>query len=155
MPDNPGLHGLVSRFSVPEFGEKMRRLTCVQWRPDGREVLASYSSDYIYIFDPASDCEDGGKKLKVGNPVRKASRRRNKSPKPFKKLRLRGDWSDTGPHSRPEVEARHGRDGDVVHEELAEARNSLELANNGLEVLEAQPARRRGDDAQPAVSHHA
>ena len=109
MPDNPGLHGLVSRFSVPEFGEKMRRLTCVQWRPDGREVLASYSSDYIYIFDPASDCEDGGKKLKVGNPVRKASRRRNKSPKPFKKLRLRGDWSDTGPHSRPEVEARHGR----------------------------------------------
>ena len=108
-PDNPGLHGLVSRFSVPEFGEKMRRLTCVQWRPDGREVLASYSSDYIYIFDPASDCEDGGKKLKVGNPVRKASRRRNKSPKPFKKLRLRGDWSDTGPHSRPEVEARHGR----------------------------------------------
>ena len=109
MPDNPGLHGLMSRFSVPEFGEKMRRLTCVQWRPDGREVLASYSSDYIYIFDPASDCEDGGKKLKVGNPVRKASRRRNKSPKPFKKLRLRGDWSDTGPHSRPEVEARHGR----------------------------------------------
>ena len=108
-PDTTGLHGLVSRFSVPDFGEKMRRLTCVSWRPDGAEILASYSSDYIYVFDPNSDCEDKGKKLKVGNPIRKQSRRRNKSPQPFKKLRLRGDWSDTGPHSRPETEARAGQ----------------------------------------------
>ena len=105
-PDTTGLHGLLSRFSVPDFGDKMRRLTCVSWRPDGQEILASYSSDYIYVFDPNSDCEERGKKLKVGNPVKKSSRRRNKSPQPFKKLRLRGDWSDTGPHSRPETEAR-------------------------------------------------
>ena len=105
-PDTTGLNGLVSRFSVPEFGEKMRRLTCVSWRPDGQELLASYSSDYIYIFDPNSDREEAGKKLKVGNPEKKTSKRRNKSPQPFKKLRLRGDWSDTGPNSRPETEAR-------------------------------------------------
>ena len=65
-PDTTGLAGLVSRFSVPEFGEKMRRLTCVSWRPDGQEILASYSSDYIYIFDPNSDREEAGRKLKIG-----------------------------------------------------------------------------------------
>ena len=106
QPDTSGLGGLVSRFSVPEFGDKMRRVTCVSWRPDGQELLASYSSDYIYIFHPNSDSEEKGKKLKVGNPERKSSKRRNKSPQPFKKLRLRGDWSDTGPNSRPETEVR-------------------------------------------------
>ena len=50
------LEGLVSRFSVPSMsgaGKKQRRITAVDYRPDGREVLVSYSSDYIYIFDPA------------------------------------------------------------------------------------------------------
>ena len=109
-PDKTGLHGLVSRFSVPEHGDKLRRLTCVSWRPDGRELLASYSSDYIYVFNPNSDTEEGGKKLKVGKQsVKKLSRRMNKSPQPVKRLRLRGDWSDTGPHSRPETEARQGQ----------------------------------------------
>ena len=115
QPDTSGLGGLVSRFSVPEFGDKMRRVTCVSWRPDGQELLASYSSDYIYIFDPNSDSEEKGKKLKVGNPERKSSKRRNKSPQPFKKLRLRGDWSDTGPNSRPETEVRQS--GHTVTEE--------------------------------------
>ena len=134
-PDTTGLHGLVSRFSVPEFGEKMRRLTCVSWRPDGREILASYSSDYIYIFDANSDSEERGKKLRVGNPVRKASRRRNRSPQPFKKLRLRGDWSDTGPHSRPETEARHGG-GQQREERSAEAASSEREAGHQVSLMQ-------------------
>ena len=46
------LEALLARFSVPEFGGKNKRITSVQYRPDGQEVLASYSSDYIYIFNP-------------------------------------------------------------------------------------------------------
>lgn len=46
------LQALLSRFSVPEFEGKHRRITSVQYRPDGLECLASYSSDYVYIFDP-------------------------------------------------------------------------------------------------------
>jgi hypothetical protein len=34
-------------------------------------------------------------------------RGRARSPQPMKKLRLRGDWSDTGPNSRPETEIRY------------------------------------------------
>jgi len=107
MGETTGLNALISRFSVQELGEKQRRITSVSFRPDGQEVLASYSSDYIYIFDPKETNTDHGMKLKVGRPAKKkSSRNRNKSPQPMKKLRLRGDWSDTGPNSRPETEAR-------------------------------------------------
>ncbi len=50
------LEALLARFSVPEFGGKTKRITSVQYRPDGQEVLASYSSDYIYIFNPMVTC---------------------------------------------------------------------------------------------------
>jgi len=107
MGETMGLNALISRFSVQELGEKQRRITSVSFRPDGQEVLASYSSDYIYIFDPKETNTDHGMKLKVGRPAKKkSSRNRNKSPQPMKKLRLRGDWSDTGPNSRPETESR-------------------------------------------------
>ena len=46
------LNALLSRFSVPELEGKHRRITAVDFRPDGQEILASYSSDYIYLFSP-------------------------------------------------------------------------------------------------------
>lgn len=45
------LDALVSRFSVPALEGKHRRITSVDYRPDGEEILASYSSDYIYLFE--------------------------------------------------------------------------------------------------------
>ena len=33
-----------------------------------------------------------------------AGRVRERSPPPMKRLRLRGDWSDTGPNARPEAQ---------------------------------------------------
>lgn len=128
------LEGLVARFSVPSMsgGKKQRRITAVDYRPDGKEVLVSYSSDYIYIFDPSvssiallSVCSafcdtikskrslqdhdvTKSTRLFVGNPDSKASpsvagKRPEMPPAPpMKRLRLRGDWSDTGPNARPE-----------------------------------------------------
>lgn len=46
------LAALLTRFVVPELRGKHRRITAVNFRPDGREILASYSSDYVYVFDP-------------------------------------------------------------------------------------------------------
>ena len=46
------LAGLVSKYIPADFEGKKRRITSIDYRPDGQEVLVSYSSDYIYIFDP-------------------------------------------------------------------------------------------------------
>ena len=46
------LAGLVSKYVPVDFEGKKRRITSIDYRPDGQEVLVSYSSDYIYIFDP-------------------------------------------------------------------------------------------------------
>jgi nuclear receptor interaction protein len=46
------LSALVSRFLLPEMEGKRRRITSIDYRPDGEEVLVSFSSDYIYTFDP-------------------------------------------------------------------------------------------------------
>jgi hypothetical protein len=103
---NSGLSGLFSKFSVPEFKGKSRRITSVKYRPDGREVLVSFSSDYLYVFNPKGDCTTGkSKRLKVGRPSHKWRRAHQQQQQPVKKFRLRGDWSDTGPRSRPESES--------------------------------------------------
>lgn len=96
---------LVSRFLLPEMEGKRRRITSIEYRPDGEEVLVSFSSDYIYTFDPRVDDPKRVKRLFVGRPpkgVHTSGRVRERSPPPLKRLRLRGDWSDTGPNARPE-----------------------------------------------------
>jgi nuclear receptor interaction protein len=42
---------MVSRFTVPEFENKNHRITSLCYSPDGQEMLVSYSSDYIYLFE--------------------------------------------------------------------------------------------------------
>ena len=98
--------GLVSRFSIPEMSGKKRRITAVDYRPDGQEILVSYSSDYIYIFDPNDDDPSRMTKLCVGSRPTydtKESKPDQSPPPPMKRLRLRGDWSDTGPNARPDT----------------------------------------------------
>lgn len=72
--------------------------------PDGTELLVSYCADYVYLFtlrgtkQPRSfqdiDSENGYSNGSNGH----------RNVPPLKRLRLRGDWSDTGPNARPESE---------------------------------------------------
>lgn len=59
-------------------------------------MLVSFSSEYLYLFDVSQ----AGVAVDGEAPV-KGRRRRRESPKVLRKLRLRGDWSDTGPEARP------------------------------------------------------
>eukprot|EP00096_Caligus_rogercresseyi_P008353 TRINITY_DN2703_c0_g1_i1.p1 TRINITY_DN2703_c0_g1~~TRINITY_DN2703_c0_g1_i1.p1 ORF type:complete len:654 (+),score=133.16 TRINITY_DN2703_c0_g1_i1:84-1964(+) len=100
------LRSLISRFSLPDHDNKMR-ITSVDYRPDGKEVCVSYSYDYIYLFNPEVQDPSKTTKLVVGANAevgRLAAKRYQDSqqPPPMKRLRLRGDWSDTGPQARPE-----------------------------------------------------
>ncbi|KAI6079572.1 DDB1- and CUL4-associated factor 6 isoform X3 [Aix galericulata] len=89
-----GTVGMVARFVPPHLNNKSCRVTSLCYSEDGQEILVSYSSDYIYLFDPK---DDTARELKLRQP-------------PVKRLRLRGDWSDTGPRARPESERE--RDGE-------------------------------------------
>nr|XP_025041023.1 DDB1- and CUL4-associated factor 6 isoform X4 [Pelodiscus sinensis] len=99
-----GTTGMVARFVPPHLNNKSCRVTSLCYSEDGQEILVSYSSDYIYLFDPK---DDTARELKV--PSGEERREELRQP-PVKRLRLRGDWSDTGPRARPESERE--RDGE-------------------------------------------
>ncbi|KAK2179366.1 hypothetical protein NP493_494g02000 [Ridgeia piscesae] len=82
---------------------------------DGTELLTNYSSEHLYLFNLKMD----GKKLqefttnlkvrllwRTMDPATEetASGLTSSHQTPVKRLRLRGDWSDTGPGARPERE---------------------------------------------------
>lgn len=86
-------------YSIPSDEKRTYRVTSCEFSSDEKELLVSYSSDYLYLFDLTK------RGVKPLIPVKKSrSRRRKDSPKVLRKLRLRGDWSDTGPDARPSSE---------------------------------------------------
>ncbi|XP_021100300.1 DDB1- and CUL4-associated factor 6 isoform X10 [Heterocephalus glaber] len=99
-----GTTGMVARFIPSHLNNKSCRVTSLCYSEDGQEILVSYSSDYIYLFDPK---DDTARELKT--PSTEERREELRQP-PVKRLRLRGDWSDTGPRARPESERE--RDGE-------------------------------------------
>ncbi|XP_063985087.1 DDB1- and CUL4-associated factor 6-like isoform X2 [Diachasmimorpha longicaudata] len=106
----------LSLFSVPEFEGNSYRITSLSYSPEGNEVLVSYSSDHLYLF---SEKDHGSKQLKKDSLSRSTNKKHSvRSPQPVRRLRLRGDWSDTGPDARPEREG--GR-------------------RNGTEIAQARP----------------
>ncbi|KAL1022292.1 hypothetical protein UPYG_G00024700 [Umbra pygmaea] len=98
-----GVAGMCVRFVPRHLANKSCRVTSLAYSRDGRQVLASYTSECLYLFDPK---DDTGRELK--GPSQDSKNERKEPPQ--KRLRLRGDWSDTGPLSRPESE--RGRDGE-------------------------------------------
>ncbi|XP_032665670.1 DDB1- and CUL4-associated factor 6-like isoform X2 [Odontomachus brunneus] len=90
-------------FTVPEFEGNSYRITSLSYSPDGQDVLVSYSSDHLYLF---SIKDQGSLQLRKDATMGKGKGKKHplRSPQPVRRLRLRGDWSDTGPDARPERE---------------------------------------------------
>ncbi|CRK89061.1 CLUMA_CG002533, isoform A [Clunio marinus] len=86
----------VKLFKIPLEEKRPYRVTSLVFSPNEQELLVSFSSEYLYLFN----LNDEGVSPE-GNTVAKGRRRRRDSPKVLRKLRLRGDWSDTGPEARP------------------------------------------------------
>lgn len=134
---NRGTTGMCVRFVPSHLANKSCRVTSLCYSEDGQEVLVSYSSDYIYLFDPK---DDQAKELKFSSASQRQEEVRQP---PLKRLRLRGDWSDTGPRSRPESERE--RDGDNATNASLMQRMSDMLSRWFEEASEvAQSSRRRG-----------
>ncbi|XP_054164776.1 DDB1- and CUL4-associated factor 6-like [Oppia nitens] len=107
LDDN--LQSMVSRITVPQFDNKNHRITSLSYSPDGQELLVNYSSEYIYLFN-INDNQRGDRKVRqlscdIRKPNVSTSSSTSSTNRPFmKRLRVRGDWSDTGPNARPESE---------------------------------------------------
>uniref|UniRef100_A0A8D9FGF8 DDB1- and CUL4-associated factor 6 n=1 Tax=Cacopsylla melanoneura TaxID=428564 RepID=A0A8D9FGF8_9HEMI len=118
-------------FTAPGLDNRPYRITSVAFSPDGQDVLASYSSEYLYLFNlgaPASpprsydtmgyagEGEGGGGSAGGGDDVKAC---------PVRRLRLRGDWSDTGPDARPEREAAESQTRPTVHSTVMQRMTDL------------------------------
>ncbi|MFT7799761.1 DDB1- and CUL4-associated factor 6 [Arapaima gigas] len=129
-----GTTGMCVRFVPPHLTSKSCRVTSLCYSGDGQEILVSYSSDYIYLFDPK---DDQARELKGPSEERREELRQP----PVKRLRLRGDWSDTGPRARPESERE--RDGEQSPNVSLMQRMSDMLSRWFEEASEAQSNRGR------------
>nr|XP_029499133.1 DDB1- and CUL4-associated factor 6-like isoform X6 [Oncorhynchus nerka] len=127
-----GTTGMCVRFVPAHLSNKLCRVTSLCYSGDGQEVLVSYSSDYIYLFDPKND---QARELKGPSEERREELRQP----PVKRLRLRGDWSDTGPRARPESERE--RDGEQSQNVSLMQRMSDMLSRWFEEASEAQSTR--------------
>ncbi|CAB1329040.1 unnamed protein product, partial [Coregonus sp. 'balchen'] len=127
-----GTTGMCVRFVPAHLSNKSCRVTSLCYSGDGQEVLVSYSSDYVYLFDPNND---QARELKGPSEERREELRQP----PVKRLRLRGDWSDTGPRARPESERE--RDGEQSRNVSLMQRMSDMLSRWFEEASEAQVGR--------------
>lgn len=137
------LEGVVGKFCVPDMEEK-NRFTSLSYSANGSEVLASYSGDYVYLFNhdtssnfeliqtlpkkcqsPQEAAESQGRGNnnnnnnenncddRTNNGGNSSNRtlsdrnRRNEQSRRMPRIRVRGDWSDTGVNSVPESARSH------------------------------------------------
>lgn len=99
----------VKAFTIPSYEKRPFRVTSVNFSADECELLVSYSSDHLYLFDVTKEGIDiklsmTDSKTKRPTKSNTNTRQDSSSPPPVRRLRLRGDWSDTGPDARPERE---------------------------------------------------
>lgn len=101
------MDAMTSRLTVPEFEGRSHRITSLTYSADGQEILVSYSSDYVYLFDAVGSVQEEPKSYGADGRNCSASEFKQKECRvSMKRLRVRGDWSDTGPNARPECEMR-------------------------------------------------
>ena len=109
----------LTRFKPINMKSKPYKITCVQFNETGTEILVNYSEDYLYLFKTSllfdkNVVDRKGSHMVTFKDMNKLKRRENEDKitfsstssftPPIKRLRLRGDWSDTGPEARPEGE---------------------------------------------------
>lgn len=122
------LEGVVSQFSVPDMTKKCR-FTSLSYSADGSQVLASYSHDYIYLFD-----HDRSSNFNLISTLpRKEEPSNSETNQPIRRtprIRVRGDWSDTGVNSVP----------NSLRNENNSSRNAPSILQRMTEVVNARNA---------------
>lgn len=99
---------MISHFKLSDRKDQQQtRITSVVYNPRGSEILASYSSESVYLLDPKQSISQetmNDHLVEHRNRVQPSNNTKENKPtvdnsektSPVKRLRLRGDWSDTG-----------------------------------------------------------
>ncbi|XP_030850845.1 DDB1- and CUL4-associated factor 6 isoform X2 [Strongylocentrotus purpuratus] len=110
-----GMQGILCRFCPTHLQNKYSRPTSLTYSANGQDLLVSYSSDYIYLFGTNARYKENSEASfgaeSKGLDVLEADEEDKDefaADNPVKRLRLRGDWSDTGPRARPRSEQPEG-----------------------------------------------
>ena len=99
--DVSSLRGLVSCFVLENRKQNRRsRVTSVVFNSFGNEILVSYSSKSIYLLDAKRTLSHDQSRNQLTEHQTETAEAKGSTPK-VKRLRLGGDWSDTGPDARP------------------------------------------------------
>ncbi|XP_070191323.1 DDB1- and CUL4-associated factor 6-like isoform X2 [Littorina saxatilis] len=145
--------GLVSRFLAP-MENKAHRITSLNYGPFSHDILVSYSAENLYLFNTQleeskvlskSEAEAQGKDSVNGEEATGTAGLDPSNQPPTKRLRLRGDWSDTGPNARPERERTEdtGEDTDGTPQN-----NLMQRMSDMLTRWLDGSLRRRGDEPE-------
>ena len=119
------INGLLSRFVLTDRKEKRPpRVTSVVFNRYGTEILTSYSSESLYLLDPKQNISHEQSQARLSEhrqekrtrsnlyetkstasntPDSPSAKEQDKKASQFKRLRLRGDWSDTGTFVDPSM----------------------------------------------------
>ena len=173
---NPLLMGAscaLVKYRPDSLKNQKLKITSVNFNPNGTQILASYSEDYVYLFNCGlyggcpditltpreisrpryySQCErypgvrqtrrsagvqtkprfterrrssheaatvpcaaDRDSQPTVSRGASGGDKRTSKRTPPVKRIRLRGDWSDTGPEARPENQSEPVQGGNLMN----------------------------------------
>lgn len=91
-----GNSGARARADLPDTAV---RATSLRYDRSGRHLLASFSGRHVLLYDLTQSASAADTPLvgPAGLPEPRRRRRRSQLPR----LRVRGDWSDTGPRAQP------------------------------------------------------
>ena len=132
---------------------------------DGKELLASYCSDNVYLFSTRDNSQKTHFSDKTFNEECSENPTKNHTVPPFKRLRLRNDWSDTGPQARPQQDIEGSAENHLmnrmtelltrwVNESLSEANREVrtELWGNFFEMNQSRENSRENDNDESNTS---
>ncbi|XP_073978943.1 DDB1- and CUL4-associated factor 6-like isoform X2 [Rhodnius prolixus] len=99
-------------YTAPGMEGRSYRITSLSFSPKGEEILVSYSSEHIYLFGLRYKKTTTFSTDAEVQPAETSGSQESTEPSspvaPVRRLRLRGDWSDTGPDARPQNETVSG-----------------------------------------------
>ncbi|XP_075675839.1 DDB1- and CUL4-associated factor 6-like isoform X1 [Dermatophagoides pteronyssinus] len=93
---------IVAKFTYDGLTD-FNRITSLTYSRNCQQLLASYANDNIYLFNLYGVRDT----INNGNEADTINDRPRRSQPPYKRFRLRGDWSDTGPSALTTEELRN------------------------------------------------